>query len=264
MSKKHIHGSFYNEKKDSDTMVIFIHGILEGPNQFKPLAKIALNKGYSISAILLDGHGKSGEDFANSSLEKWVKCVDEEILRYKEKYESIILVGHSMRATLSILSYLGYKDKVKGIVAISTPMHIRVKLNMAISSIKIAIGKIDEDDILTNHAYNAFSVDRCSLLTYLRWLPRYIDLFNLIIKSRNSLDKAKIPMLVVHTMRDELVSNRSLKVFKKKLNNQNKIVCLQNSGHFYYDENDLNHLCKEFELFLETLQLTLSSQKIIE
>ncbi|MBO3443677.1 alpha/beta fold hydrolase [Clostridium sp. CCUG 7971] len=251
MIKKYEHNSFYNEKKDSDTIIIFIHGILESPNQFRPFAKLALRKGYSISAILLDGHGKSGENFANSSLKKWVKCVDEEILKWKEKYKNIILVGHSMGATLSILSYLEHRESIKAIVSISTPMHVRVKLNIAISSLKIALGKIDEKDMLTNHAYNAFSVERCSFLTYLRWLPRYIDLFNLIIRSRNSLKKVEVPMLVIHTMKDELVSHRSLKVFEKKLNSQNKIICLQNSGHFYYDEKDLDYLCNEFESFLD-------------
>ncbi|WP_042273818.1 alpha/beta hydrolase [[Clostridium] dakarense] len=254
MIKKYKHRAFYNEKKYSDTIIIFIHGILESPNQFKPFAKLALSKGYSISVILLDGHGKSGENFANSSLKKWVKCVDEEILKWKERYKNIILVGHSMGSTLSILSYLEHKESIKAIVSISTPMHVRVKLNIAISSLKIALGKIDENDVLTNHAYNAFSVDRCSLLTYLRWVPRYIDLFKLIIKSRNSLSKVEVPMLVIHTMKDELVSHRSLKVFEKKLNNQNKVICLQRSGHFYYDKKDLDYLCNEFEAFLDKLE----------
>lgn len=255
MSKKCIQKPFYNEKKNSDTIIIFIHGILEGPNQFKELSKLALNKGYSISAILLDGHGKSGVDFANSSLEKWIKSIDKEILRYKDRYENIILVGHSMGSILSILSYLKHKNKIKGIVSISTPLHVRVKPNIAISSIKIALDMVDEDDIFTNHAYNAYSVDRCSIFTYIRWIPRYLDLFKLILKSRNFLDKVNVPMLIVHTMKDELVSHRSLKVFNKKLDTQNNIVCLQNSGHFYYDDKDLNYLRNEFELFLDKLKI---------
>lgn len=159
-----------------------------------------------------------------------------------------------MGSTLSILSYLNYKNKIKGIVAISTPMHIRVKLNIAISSIKIALGKIDENDVLTTHAYNAFSVNRSSLFTYFRWIPRYIDLFKLISRSRYALSNIDVPMLVVHTMNDELVSHKSLNVFKKNLKNYNKIVQLQNSGHFYYDEKDLDCLYNELVLFLDNIK----------
>lgn len=64
MSNKSMHMPFYNYNGNSDTIVIFIHGILESPAQFKPLANIVLSKGYAISAILLDGHGKNGKDFA--------------------------------------------------------------------------------------------------------------------------------------------------------------------------------------------------------
>lgn len=254
MLNKNSHMPFYNYNENSDTMIIFIHGILESPFQFKQLARLALSKGYAISAILLDGHGKSGKDFANSSLEKWINCVNKEIDKHKEKYNNIILVGHSMGATLSILSYLNHKNKIKGIVAISTPMYVRVKVNIAISSIKIALGKIDENDILTTRAYNAFSVDRSSLFTYFRWIPRYIDLFKLILKSRNILSNIDVPILVIHTMNDELVSHRSLKLFKKNLKNYNKIVRLQNSGHFYYDEKDLDCLYNEFILFLDDIK----------
>lgn len=251
MSNKNIHMPFYNYSGNSETIIIFIHGILESPAQFKSLAKLALSKGYLISAILLDGHGKSGEDFANSSLEKWINCVNKEIEKHKDK--NIILVGHSMGATLSILSYVNHKNKIKGIVAISTPMYVRVKASIAISSIKIALGKIDENDILTNHAYNAFSVDRSSLLTYFRWMPRYIDLFKLISRSRNVLSDIDVPMLVIHAMNDELVSHRSLNLFKN-LKNYNKIIELQNSGHFYYDEKDLDYLCNELRVFLDDIK----------
>ena len=68
--KKYSQAPFLYENKESNTMVIFIHGILEGPKQFKK--------------------------FANSSMKKWINSVEKEILKYKDKYENIILVGHSM------------------------------------------------------------------------------------------------------------------------------------------------------------------------
>lgn len=202
---------------------------------------------------MLDGHGESGKSFADSSMEKWINSLNKEINIYKEKYKNIVLVGHSMGATLSILSYIEHKEYIKGIISISAPIHVRVKVNIVLSSIKIALGNINENDMLTNHAYNAFSVDRCSILTYLRWIPRYIDLFKLIIRSRKLLDKIEVPVLVVNAMNDELVSHRSLNVFEKKLNTNKKIINLQKSGHFYYDEVDIEYLYDEYKIFLDEL-----------
>ena len=99
--KEYSQKSFLYENKKSNTMVIFIHGILEGPNQFRKFANTVYNKGFSYSAILLDGHGGSGNKFANSSKNKWIDSVEKETLKYKDTYENIILVGHSMGGLLS-------------------------------------------------------------------------------------------------------------------------------------------------------------------
>lgn len=108
--KKDSQTPFLYENKESTTMVIFVHGILEGPKQFRKFTEVVYNKGFSYSAILLDGHGGSGKKFANSSMKKWINSVEKEILKYKDKYENIILVGHSMGGLLSILLSLKYKN----------------------------------------------------------------------------------------------------------------------------------------------------------
>lgn len=243
---------FLYENKKSNTIVIFIHGILEGPNQFKKFANIVYNKGFSYSAILLDGHGGSGNKFANSSKNKWIDSVEKEILKYKDKYENIILVGHSMGGLLSILLSLKYKNKVKAIILISTPLMVHVRLNIIISSIKIGLGIIKDEDILTKDLYNSLSVDRSSLLTYIKWIPRYIDLFKLIIIIKKKLKNIDIKTLIIHTKKDELVSNKSLNVFYNNLKNNYKIINLEKSGHFYFDEDELIKVLKIFEIFLES------------
>lgn len=253
IEKKEIQRPFFYENEKSKTIVIFIHGILEGPNQFKIFANIVNKKGFSFSAILLDGHGKSGTDFANSNIDKWIESVDKEIQKYKNNYENIILVGHSMGGLLSILLSEEYKEKVKGIMLISTPFKVFVKFNMIISSIKIGLGIVRKDDILTSYAYNAFSVKRCSLGTYIRWIPRYIDLFKLISLGRKMIEDINVPTLFIHTYNDELVNNKSLDIFNKKIRTDYKIVHLKNSGHFYYDEYELKNILNEFDLFLDNL-----------
>lgn len=243
---------FLYENEKSNTIVIFIHGILEGPNQFKKFANIVYNKGFSYSAILLDGHGGSGNKFANSSKNKWIDSVEKEILKYKDKYKNIILVGHSMGGLLSILLSLKYKNKVKAIILISTPLMVHVRLNIIISSIKIGLGIIKDEDILTKYLYNSLSVDRSSLLTYIKWIPRYIDLFELIIIIKKKLKNIDIKTLIIHTKKDELVSNKSLNVFYNNLKNDYKIISLEKSGHFYFDEDELIKVLKIFEIFLES------------
>ena len=162
--KKYSQAPFLYENKESNTMVIFIHGILEGPKQFRKFTEVVYNKGFSYSAILLDGHGGSGKKFANSSMKKWINSVEKEILKYKDKYENIILVGHSMGGLLSILLSLKYKNKVKSLILISTPLKVHVRFDMMISSIKIALEKIKDDaaiSVITEDIKNTkvFNID---------------------------------------------------------------------------------------------------------
>ena len=248
--EKEIHKPFAFENKKSNTMVIFIHGILEGPNQFKEFTEIVHKEGFSYSAVLLDGHGKSGKEFGRSSKNKWLDTVEKEILKHKDNYENIILVGHSMGSLLSLLFTLKYKNKIRGLVLISAPLKVFVKFNMMISSVKVALGRIREEDILAKHAQKAFSVDRCSPTTYFTWIPRYVDLFNLIRISRKELKNIEIPTLIVHCKKDELVSCGSLKVYNNKLQNDYKVINLEKSGHFYYDEDELKVLLNEFKNFI--------------
>ena len=252
---KNRHKPFVKEVKNSDTMIIFIHGILESPYQFRNLAQIAVDNNISVCAVLLDGHGKSGKDFVKSNLNMWRASVEKEIENYRNKYKNIILAGHSMGTLLSIESYLKYKQNIKSIVAIATPLAIRVKFNIIRSCIKIALGIIPKDDFLTRYAYEAISVNETNLFNYIKWAPRYIDLFKLIIKVRLNLNNIDIPMLIFHSMNDELVSLKSIKIYKKifKYNNKldNKcIINLENSGHFYYDYSDLEVLESELKSFI--------------
>lgn len=248
-----IHRPFKYENKNSNTIVIFIHGILEGPHQFSEFANIVHEEGFSYSAVLLDGHGKSGKDFAKSSKDKWLDTVESEILMHKDNYENIILVGHSMGALLSVLMGSKYKDKVKSLVLISAPLRVFVRSNIMVSSIKIALGIVKEEDILTCNAQKAFSVERCSIPTYISWIPRYKDLFSLIIQARKELKNINIPTMIVQSKIDELVSYKSVVIFNRKLKNNYEIFDLEKSGHFYYDEIELRKILDKFSDFITKL-----------
>lgn len=160
-----------------------------------------------------------------------------------------------MGSLLSILLSSKYKNKVKGLVLISCPLRVFVRGNMIISSIKVALGMVKEKDILASHAQNAFSVERSSLLTYFSWIPRYKDLFTLIISTRKTLQSIDIPTLIVQCKRDELVSYSSLNVFRNKLKNYYQILSLEKSGHFYYDDHEFTHLLNEFKVYINKLDI---------
>ena len=253
--KKHVaHQPFSYEVKDATTAVIFIHGILEGPFQFHELANKAVEQGISTFGILLPGHGKSAEDFANSNRQQWINYVDKVIKEISQNYPNIILVGHSMGALLSLLVSEKY-DCVIGLFAVAIPLSIKVNLKGFTCSLKVLTGHYDKDDEYVLASYRAWSIPQGTWRNYVRWIPRYIDLFYLIYLTKKELPYLKKPMLFIHCGCDEFVRYKTTKILKRKLTNHNyRIEELKKSGHFYYRDGENEKLINTFILFLNQLK----------
>lgn len=250
LTKRVAHKPFIHEVPHAKGVVLFIHGILEGPYQFRGLADIANQNGYSSYAILLPGHGDSAERFSRIEKQVWLNYVEQTIRRLSKDYQQIIIVGHSMGCLLGLLTSLRY-PQIKKAFLISTPLKLKLSFRGLRCSIKVAHGKVDEKDIYTTAIYRAWSIKRAKhLITYLRWIPRYLDLFSLVRETNKKLGEIKIPLTIVHCKDDEFVSDESINVFKRHLTCKYNVLELPKSGHFYFTEDEKRQLNSYFEKFI--------------
>ena len=239
--------------KNTDTIVIFIHGIVEGPAQFKDLMKLTIQHGYSAVSLLLPGHGGTGKDFARSSGDQWIDYTRTQINLYKQQYDKIILVGHSMRTLLSFIAYAENPGQITGIVAIDSPLHVSVKWLAIKNNLKIGFSKKISENDPAQALLHASSVAPCSLFTYLTWAPRIIDLFRLMKQTRELLHCVAVPTLVIHADKDELVSSSSVRVFQRTISTKYlQLIRLPESTHFVYGEEDLKTCHKAYCDFLNS------------
>lgn len=241
---------YYKKKPFSDKIVIFIHGILEGNMQFRNLGAIAYKEGYSIALLLLPGHGETGEAFAETHLDDWIQYVNHYIYQMQQKYNHIIIVGHSMGSLLAASYAAHFPGKIDAMVLLATPLTIKLKPRVMIGAVKIAAGKISKKDPYVIAECKAISVGKTKSYTYIRWIPRYIDLLILIAYTKKQLRKIKIPVLIIHSKKDEFIASRTLKIVKQQLKNNN-IVVLEDSGHFCYHASDIVKLELVFKRFLQ-------------
>lgn len=250
LTKKQAHQPFFNEVSDAKGVVLFIHGIAEGPYQFKDLSNIANEKGYSTYAILLPGHGGTAENFSRINKRRWINCVEQTISRLIKDYHEVVVVGHSMGCLLTLLTSLNY-PQIKKAFLISTPLKVKLSARGLKYSLKVARGKVEEDDLYAITLYRAWSIQRAKhLMTYLRWIPRYLDLFSLIRQTNKQLKQIKTPLAIVHCKDDEFVSDQSIRVFKTRLKCDYDILKLYKSGHFYFTSDEKRRLNTYFEKFL--------------
>lgn len=249
--KRQVQKAFYLGIPESDTVIVFVHGILESPSQFQFLAEIGLRQGMSVSALLLPGHGGSGEEFARTTGKQWIDYVHTHIKKLKTKFEHVILVGHSMGTLLLLSSYFKEKSQIIGFVGLAMPLKIRISARGFRCSINVALNRVQSSDRYTTALYHSYSIYDTKLFTYIKWIPRYQDLFRLSSSITEQLDKVSIPSLLVHCHQDEFVQLGTIETIKEKWENDSyTLLELKQSGHFYYIEEEKHQLEEAFENFL--------------
>lgn len=238
---------FLREVPLADTLVIFIHGIVEGPSQFRPFIDITLQAGCSCAALLLPGHGGSASEFAHSSQREWILYVKRELEHFRQQYPHLILVGHSMGTLLSMIAYTENPSGIDGLIVIAAPLHIQVSMRAIRNNLKIAFSESIPPNDPAYPLTKAISVAHCPIPQYVTWVPRLADLFRLIAQTRKVLPQIRVPLLAIHSDRDELVGIRSIDYLRQSVpETYLHIVRLPHSTHFTYTPEDWDKLCRSY------------------
>lgn len=246
-----MHKEYIYENNISNTAILFIHGILESPNQFEDFIE-ALDNKFTVFNVLLPGHGKSGKDFARSSMNEWSKYIEDAVLSLENKYDNIIIVAHSMGTLLAIEIYNKHPEKIKVLFLLAVPLHIKLSFSGAINGIKVALNKVKSSDIIAIEAKKAYSIDNKSIVTYIYWIPRYIELYIKCRQARAILRKIEVPTIIYQSKKDEFVRRKSIRYFKGKENFEP--YELTKSRHFYYDKNERSIMIKRLINYINSIK----------
>lgn len=231
------------ETPGARTMIVFIHGMMGTPEQFRPMLSAASGRGFSVSALLLPGHGGTGRDFVRSGRSQWETAVLEHIGRLRAKHPNIILAGHSMGSLLALLAYRSYPDAIRGIIAIATPMCLRIGRQALSRGFRLA-----------PDAAGAASGQRNSSFWFsLRCIPRFVDLLGLMRSAESTLERVESPVLIIHSARDEVVDMRSAVLLENRLKRR-KTLILPQSGHNLYSRDDWDLMVSACMAFSEEPQ----------
>ena len=238
-----IHEEYVNICNNSDVAVIFIHGIVGTPNHFNDFLSV-VPEGISVYNMLLDGHGKGVKDFAKTSMKKWENQVASVVEKLSETHEKIFIVAHSLGSLLAIEQSIKNKRVCK-LFLLAVPLYLSIKLQMPINSLKVYFDKINDDDYHALAAKKCFGIEKeKNPLSYISWIPRFIELFAKIHKTREIIKLINVECSVIQSKRDEMVSRHSKKYFDG--NPYISVSELENSAHYYYDKEDFNYIISEF------------------
>lgn len=223
------HTEYHYKAEGCGTVVVFIHGIEGSPVQFDFMIE-KLNGAYSIENLLLPGHGLTKKEFARSSMAEWQGYVDEKIRQLQEQYKHIVLVGHSMGCLLSVQAAISYPQRIAGLFLTCMPLRIHVRLSYIKRILGLHTGKSAKSGYMTTAKRG--HVSAAGFTAYLASAPRYIELLKKIRLTRKIIGGLKLPIIVVLSQSDEIVSAKSAD-FVAHMKNV-KVLSAEGCGHVYF------------------------------
>lgn len=226
---------------------LFMHGIVGTPDHFVDIIDL-VPEDVTLWNIILDGHCGRVKDFAKTSMKKWEAQAAEVINELSKTHDEIYVVAHSMGALLTIKEAID-NPKIVKMFFLQAAMVPCVKWGIVKTVLKIFFNDIKPDDPVMRASLRCYGIeiDR-NLFGYIGWIPRFVELF---IKARRTvklLDEFKTPSVAFMSKKDEVVAQSSTKILRSCPNI--KVFDMHNSGHFYYDENDVAALREEFAKFV--------------
>lgn len=232
----------------ADTAVLFIHGICGTPRHFDFMLE-QVPESLSVLNLLLEGHGAAARDFSRSSMEKWKSQVDSAIAALNASHAHVLVCAHSMGTLLALENAIENPGRVEKMFLLACPLRMKLGRRAIQNSLHTVFGDPKKDTPIHSAARHCsgVSTDK-NPLSYLGWLPRYLELFALGRKVRTLLPGLKTPCLAFQSRRDELVSRRSEKLLSG--HSSISLHILQSSMHYYYPAADREYLKKEFGKFI--------------
>jgi len=205
---------------------LLIHGFTGTPAHMHLLGEFLHGKGYTVSGILLPGHGTKPEDMEKTTWQDWLSASEKALSDLKKQCKKVYVVGLSMGGLLALL--LSSKYQVNKVVSISTPIHIYDRLApfACIGKYFIRFKKwnskkvCDKSDEEYCIGYSMIPV-KC--------VP---DLLVLIKKVKKAFDKVTCPALVIQSRADEMVLPKSAEIIYNNIASKQKaLMWLDHSRH---------------------------------
>ncbi len=219
--------------------VILVHGFTGIPAHFRPLGGFLHDRGYTVIAPLLPGHGTTPADMADSSDDDWIGAIQMARAGAASTHDEVHLVGLSMGGLISII--VGASAGATTISTINSPITFRDKRILLTPFVHRLRPKVewstsdppDLDDDVSEY-----------------WVPypshptrSAADLLSISRRAHAAARTVTAPTLVIQSLVDQTVDPRSGRQLAEAFGGDCTLVWLERSIHnsLLDRERDLIH-----------------------
>jgi len=208
--------------------VLLIHGFTGAPPEMRRVGDYLHERGLTISAPLLPGHGTTVDEMNRCQWTDWTDHVEKSLADLQTRCETVFVGGLSMGAVLAL--YLAaHHPELPGVIAYSPAMWLANRLIYLSPILKYVVSKrpkSQESDLTAPDA------DRY-IWSY-EAHPTFAahELLKLLFRTRRLLPRITCPLLVIHSTRDQSIHPQSARLTYRRAGSADKeLVTRHNSGH---------------------------------
>lgn len=222
-------------KQSEEKIILFIHGIFASHVFFEPLIKLFLDKGYSIYAVTLKGHGGSYKDLKKVTYKDWVMQIEQIIDKLTSKYQKVYIISHSLGSLLTLISQ--NVNQVNKTILLAPA----IKTKISLKSIKLALKShrksVKDNYILYNQKISGVNFTKLYHKFYA--LKPLIELLKIIKQTKKRLSLFNVDSLIVMSKKDESVRFAAGKyVYDHIISKRKELIILNKSYHSLLDEDE--------------------------
>ena len=226
------------------TGILLVHGFTGSPGTMQVIGEALSRDGYTVSGILLPGHGTHITDMESATWQDWLRAARDGANELRQKCDKIIICGLSMGGVLTLI--LAGELPVDGAVTIAAAMELTDKLSKFAWLFKYFVryrgeGKRDPDENPYKIGYN---------VTPIRKVPDLIKLQKIALRR---LPEIKCPLLIFRAMQDKTVTKEAADmIYNGAVNARSReIVDLPTSEHLCTVDNEADIIIERTREFIK-------------
>jgi carboxylesterase len=248
---------FFLHSPLSDTGVLLIHGMMAAPEEIREWAQFLHEKGLTVYAPRLSGHGTSSKDLSVRKYDDWLDSVDRGHAILKTCCKKILVAGFSTGAGLALQSVILKPRDFEAVIAISAPLRFKSfssRFAETLNCFNVFCNYLGMDSLIRDFMKNDADNPH---INYLRCpVSAFVQVKKLMKKVRRSLPDIDIPALVIQAKNDPKVAPGSgPAIFKLLGTNKKHFSWIDYHMHGIVRGEIANEVFKEVESFLMAYSL---------
>ena len=215
------------DMEGGDIGVLLIHGFTGSPAEMRPMGRYLHDRGLTVSAPLLPGHGTKVEDLNEVSWHEWTAAVEQALADLQGRCPHAFVAGLSMGGLLTL--YLASRHpELPGITTYAAALDISEWRRPFAPVLKLVVKTVSKEE---EHWADPQAEEL--LWSYDAWpVGGTLELFRLRDHVQESLPRITCPALIMYSTADSSVTPMAADMVMESIASEDKeVVRMDECGH---------------------------------